>query len=1004
MARSIPKARDGSLHQHTVEGTSTDPITIGTAAWYSWLEQHRSFCFEAGRMTFTARKEQRPGGWYWYAYRRSQGKLHNVYLGKTEELTLERLNATAETLERAGEALEGGTQRPPRGFGDNAVQVQQASIIAFPTTRAVAEQLSEPEPAPKHNLPVQLTSLIGREQDAASAVALLRKQEVRLLTMSGTAGIGKTRLALQVATDLLEDFADGVSFVSLAPINDPNLVLPTMAQTLGLKVSGNETIAERLSAFLQKKHLLLVLDNFEQVMAAASHLLELLAACPQLKLLVTSREILHLRAEQQFSVPPLALPDLTHLPDSDTLAQYSAVKLFIQRAQAVKHDFQVAPANAAIIAEICTRLDGLPLALELAAARIKLLSPRALLTRLDRRFQVLTGGARDLPERQRTLRATIEWSYDLLSAQEQRLFRRLAIFVGGCTLEAVEAVCRARDNAETNVFEAVTSLMDKSFVQLREEANDEPRLLMLETVHEYAWEALAAQEEAEAMRQAHAAYYLRLTEEAEHGLLSPEQEQWLERLEREHENLRAALSWLIEQGELETTLRFATALWRFWSLHGHQREGYSTLEYLLAAAGPSAVALRAKALIGAGVLTGELGQHVQAEALCKEGLQLFRELEDRQGMILSLWALGKVTGKMNQYATARAWVEEALALSREMGDAWGMATSLETLTLIAIEEGRYEEGRALAEELLRRSKQVGNTRGVTVALLSLGQATYLVGDLVQGQAFLTDCLAQTRATGNVLLIAYTLFNLGYVACLQGGYPTASALLEEGIMYAQNVGDREAYWWWHLGRALVAFRQGDYPAARTQLVECLTLLSQWEYSYPFFVTLSLDFLGVVTAALGEPAWAARLWGAAQSVRRRDDIPPLPPVFRSIHEQYVTIVRDNLGEEAFQAALAEGRAMTPEQALAAQGSVTLPRSLASGPTAAPLAKSPRYPAGLTAREVEILRLVARGLTDAQVAEQLVISPRTVNFHLTSIYSKLGVSSRSAATRYAIEHHLL
>ncbi len=223
-------------------------------------------------MTFTARKEQRPGGWYWYAYRRSQGKLHNVYLGKTEELTLERLNTTAEALERAGEALTGGTHRSLQAFGDNAVQVQQASIIAFPTTLAVAEQLSEPEPAPKHNLPVQLTSLIGREQDAASAVALLRKQEVRLLTMSGTAGIGKTRLALQVATDLLEDFADGVSFVSLAPINDPNLVLPTMAQTLGLKVSGNETIAERLSAFLQKKHLLLVLDNFEQVMAAASDL------------------------------------------------------------------------------------------------------------------------------------------------------------------------------------------------------------------------------------------------------------------------------------------------------------------------------------------------------------------------------------------------------------------------------------------------------------------------------------------------------------------------------------------------------------------------------------------------------------------------------------------------------------------------------------------------------------------------------------------------------------
>jgi len=995
MARSIPTARDGSLHQHTAQGISLDPITVGTAAWYSWLEQHRSFCFEAHRLTFTARKEQRPGGWYWYAYRRSQGKLHSVYLGKTEELTLERLNTTAEALERAGEALEGGAQRPPPRIGDTAVQVQQASIIAFPTTSAVAEQLSEPEPAPKHHLPVQLTPLIGREQDAASAAALLRKPEVRLLTMSGTAGIGKTRLALQVAADLLEDFADGVYFVSLAPISDPNLVLATMAQTLSLKVSGNETVAECLSAFLQKKHLLLVLDNFEQVMAAASQVLELLAACPQLKLLVTSREILHLRAEQQFSVPPLAFPDLKHLPDSDTLAQYPAVKLFIQRAQAVKHDFQVGPANAAIIAEICTRLDGLPLALELAAARIKLLSPRALLARLDRRFQVLTGGARDLPERQRTLRATIEWSYDLLSAQEQRLFRCLAVFVGGCTLEAVEAVCRALDNAETNVFEAVTSLMDKSFVQQREEAHDEPRLLLLETVHEYAWEALAAHEEVEAMRGAHAAYYLRMAEEAEHGLISPEQEQWLERLEREQENLRAALAWLIEQGELETPLRFATALWRFWSLHGHQREGYSILEHLLAAAGAGAGALRARALIGAGVLTGELGQHVQAEALCTEGLQLFRELEDRQGTILALWALGKITDKKNQYAAARTWAEEALALSREVGDAWGMATSLETVTLLAMEEGRYGEAGALAEELLWRSKQVGNSRGVTIALLSLGEATFLVGDLVQGQAFLTECLAQTRATGNVLFMAHVLFWLGYVTCLQGEYPTASALIEEGMTYAQHVGDREAYWWWYTGRALVAFEQSDYPEARTLLVECLTILNQWEYSYPLFVTLSLDLLGEVTAALGEPAWAARLWGAAQSVRRTDAIPPLPPVFRSSYEQYVTIVREKLGEEAFQAALAEGRAMTPEQALAAREPTTSP----------PLTKTaPAYPAGLTAREVEVLHLVAQGMTNAQIAQQLTISLHTVNAHVRSIFNKLDVKSRNAVTRFALEHKLV
>ena len=988
MARGIPKARDGSLQELTAEGTSLDPIRIGSAAWYRWLEQHRSFCFEAHRLTFTARKEQRPGGWYWYAYWRSQGKLHTAYLGKSEELTLERLNTTAE-------ALEGGTQRPPPRIGDTAVQVQQASIIPFPTTRSVAEQLSEPEPAPKHNLPVQLTSLIGREQDTARAVALLRKPEVRLLTMIGTAGIGKTRLAVQVATDLLDDFADGVSFVSLAPIRDPNLVLATIAQILGLKMPGNVSVTECLSAFLQNKHFLLVLDNFEQVMVAASHLVDLLAACLQLQLLVTSREVLHLRVEQLFAVPPLALPDLKHLPDSDTLAQYPAVRLFIHRAQAVKHDFQLTPANATIIAEICTRLDGLPLALELAAARVKHLSPQALLARLNHRLQVLTGGARDLPERQRTLRATIEWSYDLLNAQEQRLFRRLAVFVGGCSLQAAEAVCGALDNAETDVFAIVTSLMDKSFVQQSEEAHDESRLLMLETVHEYAWEALAAHEEVEAMRGAHAAYYLRLAEEAEHGLISPEQEQWLERLEREQENLRAALAFLIEQGELETALRFATALWRFWSLHGHQREGYNILEHLLAAAGAGAGALRAKALIGAGVLTGELGQHVQAEALCTEGLQLFRELEDRQGIILALWALGKVTDKKNQYATARTWAEEALALSREVDDDWGMATSLETLTLLANDEGRYEETRALAEELLRRSKQVGNSRGVTVALMSLGVATFLVGDLERAQSVLTECLVQTRATGNILFSAYTLFWLGYVACLQGEYPTASALIEEGMTYAQNVGDREAYWWWYTGRALVAFGQGDYPEARAQCVECLTILNQWEYSYPLFVTLSLELLGEVAAALGEPAWAARLWGAAQSVRRRDDIPPLPPVYRSSYEQYVTTVRDKLGEEAFQAALAEGRAMTPEQALAAREPTTNP----------PLTKiSPAYPAGLTAREVEVLHLVAQGMTNAQIAKQLTISLHTVNAHVRSIFNKLDVKSRNAVTRFALEHKLI
>src|SRR5437588_809855 len=376
-----------------------------------------------------------------------------------------------------------------------------------------------------NNLPVQFTPLIGREQEVAAVQNLLHRENVRLVTLTGPGGTGKTRLGLQVAAELCDLFPDGVYFVNLALINDPAFVVPAIAQTLGLRQVAGQFLLERLKGELQQKQLLLVLDNFEQIVSAAPQLVDLLAACPSLKLLVTSREVLRVRSEHEFAVPPLAVPDPLHLPELAVVSHYAAVALFTQRAQAINPAFQVTPANARTIAEICVRLDGLPLAIELAAARVKLFPPQALLARLDQRLQVLTSGTRDAPVRQQSLRNTIAWSYDLLNAEEQRLFRRLSAFVGGCTLQAIEAVCVALDksNEAGRVLDGVASLIDKSLLQQTEQEGEEPRLVMLETIREYGLEALETSGEMEAARLAHAAYYLRLSQQAEPKLEGAQQ-------------------------------------------------------------------------------------------------------------------------------------------------------------------------------------------------------------------------------------------------------------------------------------------------------------------------------------------------------------------------------------------------------------------------------------------------------------------------------------------------
>jgi len=794
-----------------------------------------------------------------------------------------------------------------------------------------------------HNLPAQMTALIGRQHETAALCTLLRRTDVRLVTLSGPGGIGKTRLALNVASELLDEVANGVYVVALAPISDPALVAGAIAQALGLHERGARSPLQQLKDYLRDKQLVLLLDNFEQIVDAAPLVAELLAAAPQLTVLITSRMLLRLSGEHEVAVPPLALPDHAHAADREQLLESAAVQLFVARAQAIRSDFAITNANAPAIAEICQRLDGLPLAIELAAARIKLFPPQALLARLRSPLALLTVGTRDLPQRQQTLRATLDWSYDLLNADEQALFARLAVFVGGCTLEAVEAVCGDQGDKETrrqgdyadkergrqgdkelaetpglpgsassgDVLDTLSSLVDQSLVQQELQADGEPRFTMLATIREYALERLELSGEAEALRRQHAAYFVALVEAAEPKLRGSDQEVWWRRLEQEFDNVRAVLRWAIRCGEAEIAQRLSGALWWFWEVCGHLDEGRRWSEAALTASGMVSTAVRAQALLSAGLLARPMGDSSRAQSLCEESLALWRELGDTCGIADALGGLATVAYVQGDYERARALAEQSLALLRETDNTWGIALALCGLGCIIDVQGDYTQARALYDEGLALFRELGDKREYNAAINNLGMLTLAQGDYTQAQTYYAESLALARSMDDKPAIAVVLNNLGGAAYLQGDYAQARAYYEESLAIWRELGERDNFPLSSKNLGLVALAQGEPVRAHAYLTESLAQFQ--EQGNKRRCAECLEGLAGVATVQAQPARAARLWGAAEALRAMIGA-PMRPIERPTHDRHVSAARAQLDEATFAAAWANGRALTIEQVIA------------------------------------------------------------------------------------------
>jgi predicted ATPase/DNA-binding XRE family transcriptional regulator len=793
-------------------------------------------------------------------------RQHRQAAGLTQEDLAERAGLSVDTIS----LLERGEHKRPHRYTMQslaaALGLSQRNRVRFetaarmPTVRAAAPGI---QPA---DLSLQLTPFIGREREGEEVKHKLLHPDVRLLTLTGPGGVGKTRLGLEVARQVMGRFEEGVCFLALAPISDPALVPSAIAQALRVKQGAGQSVAEALEQHLRERQQLLLLDNFERLLEAGPPLARLLSACLRLKVLATSRVVLRLQGEHNFEVPTLTLPPAGYRPSLE-VDRYEGIHLFAERARAARSQFRITTRNAPAVIELCRRLDGLPLAIELAAARVNLLPPEAMLARLGNRLALLTGGARDLPDRQRTLRATLDWSYDLLDEDERLLFARLAVFVGGWTLEAVRAISDVGD--ETEVLQRMSALVDKSLVQQRGSIQHEPRFAMLETVREYALERLEESGELERLRRRHACYFLELAEEAERASQGPLQRAWLDRLETEHDNLRASLEWsLSSQGDIELGLQLTGALSHFWYVRDHHSESRMWLQSALERSDEISAA-RAKVLVGAGRLAWFQGEFTRVNALVEQSLTLYQDLGDDAGAAFALLVLGRTAVSQGNLVRGQTLVEESLASFRRQGNRWGIARALIVLGDGALFERDIDRATSRFQKALDIARDLEDAEGVALSLLYLGRAAHMRGDDARSNTLLTESLMVFEDSVDSRGVAEVLLELGRVAHAQGDDTRALALCRESLIRSRKLDNK------------------------TQIAFCLTLAGE-------------------TQAPGDTAQAARLYGAAEMLLQSLDA-ALDPSGSLDYEKNLADTRARLGEEAFAKAWQEGKMMTLEQAV-------------------------------------------------------------------------------------------